>query len=304
MIRRIANTVGAATEVGIDMLVRLIGRTVDPASCPWLAVPVGTGERIGPDYYDRLAAAEGLEIHRRPEDGLLPSFASLRGPRFDPDRVHPAIAAFYERTAGQRLEAWSHSPLLTRAFLWWLVALVSRRMDQFNFPLSPGDLAGGMTSEVISLVDPISGKRVYTGWLRRAAGSGRVVYAGLYAVGPVPDEPSPCVQVSFPVPRGSVIVFLRPENGPDGSLRLVSDGAGFGGTGYYRVVARSPGRWAVRHFRTLREMFRLYVDPAGELRTDHEIRFLGLLVVRLHYRIVPNASAPQEHAAPAPAGMA
>src|SRR5207244_1303670 len=125
----------------------------------------------------------------------------------------------------------------------------------------------------------------YTGWLRRAARTGRVVYAGLYAVTRVPAEPGPCVQVSFPVPRGSVLVVLRPEAGADGSLRLVSGGAGFGGTGYYRLVARGLGRWAVRHVRTLEEVFHLYVDPAGVLRTDHEIRFLGLPVVRLHYKI-------------------
>ncbi len=287
MLRRLADSVAAVTEYGIDMLIRLTGRTAGPASHPWLAVPVGTGNRIGPDYYARLAAAEGLEVRCQPGDGLLPSFAALRGPGFDPDRVHPAIAAFYERTAEHRLEAWSHAPALTRMFLWWLVALVSRRMDQFNFPLSPLDMAGGMTSEVLPLIDPATGGRVYTGWLRRSARTGRVIYAGLYAVGRLPADPAPCVQVSFPVPRGSVLVFLRPENGPDGTCRLVSDGDGFGGTGYYRLVARGPERWAVRHFRTLREVFHLYLDPAGVLRTDHDVRFLGLLVVRLHYKIVP-----------------
>jgi len=289
MLRRVANAVGAATEAGIDLLIRLIGRTIDPATHPWLAVPVGAGDGIGPNYYSGLAAAEELEVRRRPGDGLLPSFAALRGPAFDPDQVHPAIAAFYERTAEHRLEVWSHAPALTRVFLWWLVALVSRRMDQFNFPLSSLDMAGGMTSEVLPLVEPATGKRIYTGWLRRSAKTGRVVYAGLYAVSRLPADPSPCVQVSFPVPRGSVAVFLRPENGPNGSLRLVSDGTGFGGTGYYRVVARRPGRWAVRHFRTLREVFHLHIDPAGALRSDHDIRFLGLLVVRLHYKIMPAA---------------
>ncbi|MFM8218846.1 MAG: hypothetical protein ACKOJF_07975, partial [Planctomycetaceae bacterium] len=110
--------VGSVTEVGIDLLVRLTGRTIDPAAHPWLAVPVGTGDRIGPDYYAGLAAAEGLEVRRQPSDGLLLSFAALRGPEFDPDRVHPAVAAFYERTADHRLEAWSHAPALTRVALW------------------------------------------------------------------------------------------------------------------------------------------------------------------------------------------
>lgn len=80
-----------------------------------------------------------------------------------------------------------------------------------------------------------------------------------------------------------------------------SGGAGYGGTGYYRLVARGPGRCAVRHFRTLKEVFHLYLDPAGVLRTDHEIRFLGLPVVRLHYKILPAAGGPQRPAGPATA---
>ena len=37
--------------------------------------------------------------------------------------------------------------------------------------------------------------------------------------------------------------------------------------------------------RTLKERFRVYVDDQGTLRCDHTVRFLGLPVLHLHYRI-------------------
>ncbi len=38
--------------------------------------------------------------------------------------------------------------------------------------------------------------------------------------------------------------------------------------------------------KTLRETFCVYVDPKGVLRCDHAVRFLGLPVLKLHYKIV------------------
>jgi hypothetical protein len=34
----------------------------------------------------------------------------------------------------------------------------------------------------------------------------------------------------------------------------------------------------------------VYLDAAGTLRCDHQVRFLGLPVLRLHYRIEPIAA--------------
>ena len=178
----------------------------------------------------------------------------LRGGRFDPAAVHPAVRDFYEHTSCYRLEAWSEAGPWTRFFLWALTRFVSRRMDQLNFPVSLGDLAGGMTSEVLPLVDPASGRRVYTGWLRRLPAVDRVIYAGLYTTGRPAAWPDPCVKVSFPLPRGSATVFLRPQALPGGSLRLLSAGSGFGEPGFYRMVEAGAGHWTVRYLRTLREV--------------------------------------------------
>jgi len=91
--------------------------------------------------------------------------------------------------------------------LWLLVEFISRRMDQLNFPISSLEVAKGMTSEVVQLVEPASRQIVNTGWLRRLKSSRRVIYAGLYSATPMPDEAGPCVKVTFPC-RGSANVYL------------------------------------------------------------------------------------------------
>jgi hypothetical protein len=279
---------GAFVERCLHLWLRLFGRKVRKSEAPWLASPTGPRGRIGDRLYEHLAERLGLEL--RPPSGpvgLIPDFEALRGPGFDPDRVHPLVRHFYERTSLYQLDAWSDAAVITRLCLWFLVFFLSRRMEQLNFPISPLEMSQGMTSTVIPLVDPASGRTAYTGWLRTLAGSGRVIYAGLYAVGRPPGCPDGCINAAFPVPLGTANVFLRPEVDPDGSLRLVSSGKRFGDPGFYRVLEAGDDHWRVGHLRTLREFFHVYVDPAGTLRCDHAVRFLGTTVLRLHYRMAP-----------------
>src|ERR1041385_9035610 len=171
--------VGYALETGIHLWVRLTGKLVRKSDAPWLSAPIGGRERIGTEIYERVARDERLETRTPAGAGLLENFNSLRGPAFDPDAVHPAIRHFYEHAAEYKLEVWSEISLTGRFFLWLLVEFISRRMDQLNFPISSLEVAKGMTSEVVQLAEPGSGKIRYTGWLRRMKSSGRVIYAGL-----------------------------------------------------------------------------------------------------------------------------
>jgi hypothetical protein len=111
-----------------------------------------------------------------------------------------------------------------------------------------------------------------------------VIYAGLYSTTQLPDEPNPCVKVTFPC-RGSANVYLCPVAHPDGSFGLESSGSAFGRSGFYRMIDGGPDHWIVRHVRSLRELFHVYVDAEGVLRTDHTVFFLGLTILRLHYRM-------------------
>jgi hypothetical protein len=284
-------------EGGIHLWVRLTGRLVRKSDAPWLASPLGGRERIGTGIYERVAQAEGLHIRTPPNTGLLENFNVLRGPTFHPDAVHPDIRHFYEHAAEYQLDVCSEASLAGRFFLWLLVEFVSRRMDQLNCPISSLEVAKGMTSEVVQLVEPITGRVASTGWLRRLKSSGRVIYAGLYSATQLPDEVGPSVKVTFPC-RGSANVYLNPVAHPDGSFGLLSSGSAFGRTGFYRLIDGGLDHYIVRHVRSLRELFHVYVDAEGVLRTDHTVFFLGLSIIRLHYKMtrvsVPHHSAQDE----------
>ncbi|MFN4261911.1 MAG: hypothetical protein ACK4RK_21735 [Gemmataceae bacterium] len=294
MLKVLTGLIGGMTAAGIRTWVRLTGRRVARQEAPWLECPMGPAGRIGGEFYAQLAESQKLKLLPPAEDGLLSDFTALRGAAFDPDRVCPQVHDFYEHTSCYDLAVWSEAPVLTRFFLWGLTTFVSRRMDQLNFPISSLELTGGMTNEILPLVSA-SGDRVYTGWLRRRVADGGVVYAGLYRTGRPGGHPDPCVKVSFPLPRGSATVFFRPEAQPDGSFKLISSGSRFGDPGFYRMVEAGPDHWRVRYIRTLREFFHLYVDARGVLRTDHMVRFLGITVFRMHYkleRVRPVANEP------------
>jgi hypothetical protein len=277
---------GWLLETIIELMVRLTGRRVSRRSAPWLNCPLGDSVLIGTGIYERIAREENLELKVAPNAGLIADFEELRGPSFDPDVVHPRVRHFYEHAAQYQLEAWSEVALVGRFFLWLLVEFISRRMDQLNFPISPLEMAHGMSSKILQLREPGTGRLVYTGWLRKLKSSGLVLFAGIYSVTRIPDEPNPCVKVTFP-DRGSANVYLLPLNHPDGSFGLSSCGSRFGKSGFYRVVQSGKEHLRVRNFRTLHELFHVYEDQEGILRTDHTISFLGMTIVQLHYKITP-----------------
>jgi hypothetical protein len=280
------NAIGFCLEWFIELLVRATGRSVRKTEAPWLGCFLGKPGLIGTGIYDRIAAESGLRIRAPKDAGLIADFNALRGPSFDPYTVRPEIRDFYEHAAKYHLDVWTEVSLTGRFFLWLLVEFISRRMDQLNFPISSLEVAKGMSSEVIQLYDPNSGDVEATGWLRRLKSSGNVIYAGIYSVVRVPGEENPCVKVTFPC-RGSANVYLRPVAHSDGSFGLDSSGSGFGRSGFYRIVDAGPEYWRVRNFSTLHELFHVYVDPEGVLRVDHTVSFVGLKIIRLHYKMVP-----------------
>lgn len=280
----IAAVVGTVGAWLIYALIWLFGRTHRRADVAWLSGPLG-GDRIGDKPYGDVAAAEGLTVERADRaGGLVPRFDALAGEGFDVARVHPAVRDFYEHTAAYAMDVWSKSYFPASVALWMLVKTISRQVDQLNFPLSPLDTAHGLESEIITL-RAADGSVRYTGWFRTLADAERVLYTGFYMTARVPAAPGPCVKVVFPMPRGNATVVLRPSADGDGALRLDSSGRRFGDAGFYRVQARGGDRVCVWHIRSLKEQFRVYVDAHGVLRCDHSVRFLGLPVLTLHYKI-------------------
>ena len=274
----------------IRRLIWIFGRTRRRADVAWLMGPMG-GDVIGDAPYREVAAAEGLTVERSARDGgLVPSFEQLRSGVFDPESAHPLVREFYQHTTRFAMDVWSRTYLPASIALWLLVKTISRQVNQLNFPLSPLETAHGLVSEIISLRRP-DGTVRYTGWFRTLAHGEHVLYTGFYMTEVAPRLAVPCVKVVFPMPRGNATVVLRPELLPDGSLVLDSSGRRFGDAGFYRIEARGAERVRVWQVKTLREKFHVYVDRHGVLRCDHAVRFLGLPVLKLHYKIVPRVAA-------------
>ena len=278
------SALGYFLQTCIEWLVRLTGRRVSKSEAPWLSCVIGRPGLIGTHVYQQIAEEQHLDLSIPADAGLIPDFSVLRGPSFDPDKIHPRIRHFYEHAALYHLEVWSEVYLAGKFVLWLLVEFISRRMNQLNFPISSLEVAKGMTSEVVQLREPGTGRLMHTGWLRRFRSTGKVIFAGLYSDTRLPGEENPCVKVTFPC-YGSSSVYLRPCAYADGSFGLVSTGAAFGRSGFYRVLESGKDAWRVRNFTTLHEIFHVYVDSDDVLRTDHTITFVGFTVLRLHYKM-------------------
>jgi len=274
--------VGRCGEIFIAGLIRLCGRRHARRDVGWLLGPIG-GPTIGDRPYEEIARAEHLSIERvATTGGLLPDFTLLGSASFDPGQVDPRIRDFYENTARYRLDTWATAHFPARIALWLLVTTISRRVQQLDLPLDGLDTARGITSEIILLRDA-SGALRYTGWFRRRVSDGGVLFTGFYMTQRIPRDAAPCVKAVFPMPDGNATVVLRPVNEGTG-LRLTSAGTGFGDAGFYRVQ-RSGDGFRIWRVGQLHDSFHLYVDDEGCVRGDHEIRFLGIDVITLHYRM-------------------
>ncbi len=276
---------GDVLEWSIQRWVKWSGREVRIAEAPWLEGPVGD-EYIGAEFYRRYAREIGLDTATDDEDaGLLPDFDALAGEGFDPSLVRPEVRDFYERTARYDLFVrigWSgpfkHPPRT-------LIYLVGRNVGQFDIPLSAPAVA--MENELIRLQDPATGETPYTGWLRRSAATREAMLAGLYTICGLPLAPGWFFKGVYPLPGGSVTTFFRPENRPDGSFALVSDGWRFGEAGYYRIHRTDDGVLRVKSV-PMEETIHVFADSEGTLHARHTFAFWKAKFLDLHYEITPH----------------
>ncbi|WP_027892378.1 hypothetical protein [Calidithermus chliarophilus] len=270
--------------------VQLTGKRVDLEREPWLEGPVGKTTGIGPQFFEELAAESGLLVQRQPPNsGLIEDFGRLASAEFSPEKVSPQIIDFYEHTSNYELDAWAEWNGLFRPLGRALAGLFSRRLQQLNVPLTGLDTSLGVTSEVVRLVEPYTGRVRYTAWVRQLRSNNHVLYAGTYSVCKIPGQEGACVKVVFPLPNGNAVVVMKPKAHDDGSFSITSSGKGFGDAGFYFTVRDRGSRFWVRYVPTMRETIRVY--PSGaDVRADHEFRIWGQVFLRLHYRLRPRKS--------------
>ncbi len=141
-----------------------------------------------------------------------------------------------------------------------------------------------MENELIRLQDPATSETPYTGWLRRSAVTGEAMLAGLYTTCTLPRAAGRFFKGVYPLPGGSATTFFRPENRPDGSFALVSDGRRFGEAGYYRVHRADDGTLRVKSL-PMEETIHACVSSGGALHANHTFAFWRARFLTFHYEI-------------------
>lgn len=276
---------GALLDRATQRWVIATGRPVDLAGPErWLDGPVGAPDGIGEGWIDQYAARTGARRVEADHQGLLPEFAALAGAGFDTEAVSPAIVDFYEHTADWSVDVWSRWSRWAEPGGRLVNALFAHRLRQLSLPVDPLDVAYGMQSRVVGLADA-DGTHLGTAWQRTLRSTGATVFGGFYGVTTRPGADQPSIRVVFPLPNGSLTVFLRPEATADGGLVLSSPAGAFGDDGAYLVVrpgAEARG-WARRV--PLPERFALFTDADGVLRCDHRLDLGRRQVLHLHYRL-------------------
>jgi hypothetical protein len=265
------------------LLMRLTSRRTSEQRAPWLVGPSAGRDLVGHGWVDQLAGEVAGHTTVGPEHGLLTDFGALAGPGFDPAEVDPRIADFYERTNLWRLDLWSQWSPYAWPFGVLITALFSRRLQQLSLPLRPLDVSYGMDSSVVHVHDA-QGTVLGAAWLRNMRRTGTTTYSGLYGVRRLPDHDQPSIRVVFPLPLGSVQVFLRPSADGRGGLHLHSPLGRFGNDGAYLVLRRRDGILHARRI-PIAEHFHLFVDDEGDVRCDHALNLWRIPAVRLHYRL-------------------
>lgn len=284
---------GSALDRATRSLWRVFGRPVDlTGDARWLAEgPRNPPGGHGDAWLERLEAS-GRVAPAGPDDGLLADMSELDGPDFQAAQLDPLVRAFYEHTAGWQLDVWSSWRFWAAPPGELIARLYGRRVRQLALPVQPLQVSRGMDSTV-RLVHGEPGTRHGAAWLRTLRLDGSAVYSGYYRVGRLPSLAQPRVHVTFPLERGNVQVFLRPEVGPGGSLWLRSDGHRFGADGAYVLAGFGPAgaeRWYAAHT-PIRESFHVYRstgergDAEGVLRTDHWLHVYAAPALQLHYRL-------------------
>lgn len=147
---------------------RVVGRPVDLAgSEQWLDAPCGGAATIGAEWFESAATALGGCVDRDAADaGLVADLTVLDGPDFSAASLHPLVREFYEHSARFRLEAWSQwSPFFAPGGM-VVTQVFGRRIQQLALPVRPLDLARGMDSQVVPVMDA-TGHQRWAGWIRR-----------------------------------------------------------------------------------------------------------------------------------------
>ncbi len=280
---------GYILDWATQLWVKATGKKVRLQDFVWLDGPSGSTRGVGKECFEMLAKNEGLAIRKNHQaSGILPDIHALSGEVFNASQIQEGVKDFYQKTVDYELDAWSEWHGLFKPFGSLLAFVFSRRLQQLNVPLSNLETSQGMTNEVWRLSDDNDEETVrYIAWIRRLRSNHNILYAGSYGTCQLPNADDPCLKVVFPLPNGRALVIMRPKLHGDGSVSLISDGGGFGESGFYFVVDEPDGFVWARYVKTMKESIHVYQSEDEGCRADHRLQIFGVNFLNLHYRMRP-----------------
>lgn len=158
--------------VCIIALYRLRAAVVPDRSIPFS--PLMADGYVGSEYLDRHGIETTGEIV-----GEVDDFSVFARPDFDPDRVHPAVRRFYERTTEYQLAydiTWHRGFRIGAA----LISPLTEWIEQLNLPTGETETRE-LRSRIVGLAaraDPRQDARV---WIRVDPSSHKAVFVAIYA---------------------------------------------------------------------------------------------------------------------------
>jgi hypothetical protein len=255
-----------------------------PAADLAYVVPFEARSRyVGADYVEQLAEVRGGTFRRNPPDvGILASLDALRGPTFEPGRVHPLIREFYEHTSRFKLSIVPEWRRWMKPAYEVFKRVVAEPLGQAAIPSNIEEAQRGMVS-TIDTID-LDGDEVIDirGWIRTFADSGKPIYVGIYTS--FRHDERGYVSVGFPIPGSNFTATLEPCNEGESDLVLTSRSElPFPGH-YLSSVDSERDALTVIKLLSFEERIHVLVSD-GELRTEHSFSLAGVRFLTLHYEM-------------------
>ncbi len=193
------------------------------------------------------------------------------------------MIGFYENTANYNLNFSVEWNPFFRFFGVLLNKLFSNRINQLNIPINNIENPEPISSEIISLTDPITKLVKYTGWFRSVKSTGQVIYSGFYSTSTLPSGKT-CIKAVFPLPNGNATVLMTVAVGTNGELILDSSGKKFGDAGFYFLLKDSKGNYWSQFISSFRD--RLIISSENDQLSATQILTLWhMRVLKFTYKI-------------------
>ncbi|HVM44429.1 MAG TPA: YndJ family transporter, partial [Candidatus Thermoplasmatota archaeon] len=172
--------------------------------------------RTGPDFFERTGASEARPT---PPTGLVDDLAAYRRADFDPERVAPAVRAFYERTQEHALLV---VPRWNRLFrpLGRLYGLYALAVGQMCFPMEEAASGRRVRSIVVAVRADVDGRQNVRAWVRTYEDTGEPAYVAAYATHE--ERGQTYMNIAFPFPGWNLTSILRLEHLGEGGVLLTS----------------------------------------------------------------------------------